>query len=324
MKRMWNNLLMDEATGTDGGGGVSGGGKPAGGATSFITTPDKGGQDPQKTAGADPTPGDGGKGNAGATDTAKGGQTSDWRSALPKELQEDATIKKFTSVDALAGAYINAQKLIGGDKIPVPNKHTTDKDWADIYKKLGLPEKVDDYNIKFKDGVPVEENFAKMFKQKAHAAGILPKQAQVLAEFFSDSIVQSQTHAEQMSQAEFTKNKQQLEKEWGNSFDLNVNRANKVVNELGGPELSELLNSTGAGGNAVIMKFLAKVGENLFKEHKFVEGEGTSSTLSPKELDAQINKLRAEPAYYDKAHPQHKAIVEEIKGLYDLRYPNKK
>ena len=309
---------MDTASDDNAGGG----GASNAGTNSFITTPSKGGKAPTKADGSGDSSGDEGKGNNLSNNSARGDAASDWKSALPKELQEDASLKKFTSLDALAGAYINAQKLIGADKIPVPGKYTTDDEWKEIYKKLGVPEKLEEYDIKFKDGVPVAEEFSKTFKEKAHTLGILPKQAQALAEWFSDSIAQGQQSAEMVSAEEFENNKKALVKEWGNAFDLNINRANKVVNDLGGEELVKMLNDTGAGANPVVLKFLAKIGENLYKEHKFVEGESSNNSYTPKELDTKIGQLRADPAYYDKNHPKHKTIVDEIKSLYDLRYPS--
>lgn len=320
MKRMWNNLLMDKAGDGTGGGGVSGGGAPAAGTNSFITPDGQAGKAAPKEGDAGTPPGGTGAAPASTTNPPAGNAPTDWRSGLPAELQEDASLKKFTSVHALAGAYINAQKLIGGDKIPVPNKHTTEADWKEIYKKLGVPEKVDEYQIKFKDGVPVDEEFSKQFVSQAHTLGILPKQAQALADWFSDSIVQGDQKSQQKANEHFEQQKAVLTKEWGNSFELQINRANKVAKELGGAEFVDYLNNTGMGANATVMKFLAKIGENMYKEHKFVEGEGTSSTMSPKQLDSEIAKLQSHPAYMDKLHPQHKAIVDEITGLYQKRY----
>jgi len=45
--------------------------------------------------------------------------------------------------------------------------------------------------------------------------------------------------------------------------------------------------------------------------------------MSPQELDKEINKLRMDPAYMDKSHPNHKAAVAEVKDLFEKRYPSK-
>jgi len=312
MRKMWNNLKMDAATD----GGAAGG--SSGGATSLLNT--NGGTPPAKADGTGTPPGDAGKSDASTNNASKGDAATDWRSSLPKELQEDATIKKFTSVHALAGAYVNAQKLIGGDKIAVPGKHTTEDDWKEIHKKLGLPEKIEDYGIKFKEGVSVDEQFATSFKQQAHAAGVLPKQAQALAEWFSDRIMANQVNQSEKIKQQFEANVNTLKKDWGNAYELNVNRANKAIMDLGGKEMVEYVNKSGMGSDPAFLKFLAKVGETVFTEHKFVDGQGGAGTMGPKELEAEIKKIQANPAYFDKMHPQHKVLVEEAKGLYEKRY----
>lgn len=315
MKLRWNNILMDAAgEGTGGGGAGSGGGNG-----SLITN---GGQqqDSAKAGGAGAASGGAGGNDSGTGGNNSGAAATDWRSTLPKELQEDASLKKFTSVHALASSYLSAQKLIGADKIHVPGAHTTDEQWKDIYKKLGVPDKVEDYKVTFKEGAGVQDDFAKEFLGKAFGAGILPKQAQALADWFSEATVANQTKYEADAKANFDKMVGELKKDWGNSYDLNVARANKVVKELGGDELANHFAQSGLGADGKILRFLATVGEKMFAEHKFVEGQGAAGAMSPKELDAEIAKLKADPAYFDKNHPKHKVVVAEMADLFKKRY----
>lgn len=308
--------LLDTAGGGDGGG--------SGGAGSLLTPSGGGSGAPAGAGDAGAASGaDSGKpaGDAGTGDGAKGGGTADWRSQLPKELQEDATLKKYTSVSALAGAYLNAQKLIGADKIAIPGKHATEEDWKNVYKKLGVPEKVDEYQVKFKEGVSIDEKFSKSFREFAHSKGILPSQAQALADWFSDVNAGSEAEIANEQKQQFAKTVETLKKDWGNSFDLQVARANKVIQEAGGDELAQHFATLGLGGDAKVMKFLAKVGEDLYGEHKFVEGQGGASTLTPKEIDAKIASLTKESAYFEKTHPNHKAVVAEVQDLFKLKYP---
>lgn len=323
MKKIWNNLgslLMDKA-----GDGGSGGGAAAG-SGSFFTPPAGGGQVPPDKGNAGASSGAAGDKppvDAGAGNAPQGTGASDWRSSLPKELQEDATIKKFSDVSTLAKSYLNAQKLIGADKIPVPTKHTTDEEWNNIYKRLGLPEKPEDYAVKFKEGVSVDDKFSKDFKDTAYKLGVLPKQAQALADWFSDINLGSEQSVKAEMDKKFQAGVAELKKEWGNSYELQVARANKAANDLGGKELVDYFNSTGLGGDKNIVKFLAKVGESLFGEHKFVDAQGTPDGMSPEQLDKEINKAKMDPAYLDKMHPNHKAAVKEVQELFQKRYPSK-
>ena len=324
MKNLWNNLgmlLLDVATeGAQGGTGAAGG-------TSFFTPPQGGGQVPTDKGDAGTAPGAGGNKPAepaSAGNSTQGAPASDWKSSLPQELQEDANIKKFTDVSTLAKSYINAQKLIGADKIAIPTKHATEEDWQNVYKKLGLPEKVEDYQVKFKEGVSLDENFAKSFAEQAYKAGVLPKQAQALADWISEINVTAETKVQEEIKKNFEKSVSELKQEWGNSFDLQLARANKFVNELGSPELVKFLSTSGLGADKNLVKMFAKAGEQLFAEHKFVEGQGGPGAMSPDEINKEIRKLQADPAYFDKGHPSHKQIVKEVTSLYEKLYPSKK
>ncbi len=321
MKKIWNsiwgNLLMDQVTE----GGTSGG------TTTSFLTPSKGGSTAAANTGdGNPPPGNPANNTANATATSNTTTASgvpDWRSSLPKELQEDANLKKFTDVSTLAKSYVNAQKLIGANKIPVPTKHTTDEEWQGVYKSLGLPEKLEEYQVKFKEGVSIDDKFGNDFRAAAHKAGVLPKQAQALADWFSDINLSAEQSVEKDVLARYNTGVNDLKKEWGNSYDLQISRAKKVADEMGGPELVEYFNKIGMGGDKNFIKLLAKVGETMFAEHKFVEAQGGAGTMSPDDLDKEIRKLSSDPAYFDKLHPSHKSIVKEVSDLYAKRYPSK-
>ena len=54
-------------------------------------------------------------------------------------------------MEDLLKSYKHAQKLVGADKIPVPNKHATEEDWNEVFKRLGAPDKPEDYKYNIKD-----------------------------------------------------------------------------------------------------------------------------------------------------------------------------
>ena len=76
---------------------------------------------------------------------------TNWKDALPEEVREDPSMQAIQSVDNLAKSYVNAQKMVGSDKIIVPNKYAEDNEWNDVFTKLGLPEKAEDYDLTFKE-----------------------------------------------------------------------------------------------------------------------------------------------------------------------------
>lgn len=305
-------VLMDSA-----GDGTGGGGD--GGAPSLLDNPGSGG-DPAGGGGSDDPPGGGtgGKGDPPSDKPTKGGSPADWRSSLPKELQDDATIKKFPSVDALAGAYLNAQKLIGADKIAVPNPKTaTPEDWENVFNKLGRPA-LEKYEVKFKDGESVDKDFAEAFRASAHKAGLLPSQAQALADWFSGRRTEAEQKYIETQKNELKAQVENLKKDWGNTFDARIGRVNKMLQEAGA---TDYFKKAGYGSDATLYRYLDTFAEKLYKDHKLVDGASGKTVRTKDEVQAAISKMHADPAYTNKNHPAHNAAVKEMQSLFQELHP---
>ena len=96
-----------------------------------------------------------------------------WKEAISEEFREDPNIAKFTEIDALAKSYINATRMIGQDKVAVPNNNSTDDQWNEVYDKLGRPESPEKYKLEANsDVVPLDESAIKQFAENAHQLGL--------------------------------------------------------------------------------------------------------------------------------------------------------
>ena len=67
-----------------------------------------------------------------------------WRDSLPDDIKGNTSLEKFSDVSTLAKSYINAESMIGKDKMVVPGVNTTEDEWNDIYTKLGRPSTPDE------------------------------------------------------------------------------------------------------------------------------------------------------------------------------------
>ena len=54
----------------------------------------------------------------------------DWRSMISEDLRGDTSLQHIGSIDAMAKSYINAQKMVGADKVAIPGSWGTDEDWG--------------------------------------------------------------------------------------------------------------------------------------------------------------------------------------------------
>lgn len=320
MRVRTDNLLQNKA-GEDG--SAAGGGSllttSGGGGTSQVS---KGDANTGDAASANQTT----PGNNSASGATTGGANNDWKSALPKELQDDPSIKLFNDVSALAKSYIHAQKLVGADKIPVPSKHATDEDWKGVYKKLGLPEDVKEYALNFPESVSIDKDFVEAFKTTAHQAGILPKQAQALADWFSKTNADAESRMATEFKSQQAKNIEALKTEWGEAFQPKLNKAQQVLREAGSPELLKYLEDTGLGNDTNLIRLLAGIGDKFLREGGDINTGASSNAMTPKDAQKEYAKVMADMAhpYWVKEHPGHKAAIEEVATLFKMANPGSK
>jgi len=226
----------------------------------------------------------------------------------------------------LAKSYISAQKLVGADKISVPSKHATDDDWAGVFKKLGLPSDLKEYDVKMADGVSIDKEFVEAFKTTAHKAGILPRQAQAIADWFSKTNLEAETRISNEFKTAQTKNLETLKTEWGDAFDSKVGKAQRVLREAGNPALIQYLDESGLGNNSNLIRLLSSIGEKFLTEGSDINTKGAANVMTPKDAQNEYNKVMADMKhpYWTKDHPGHKAAMEEVNNLFKMANPQAK
>lgn len=269
------------------------------------------------------TGGGSGAGAAGGSGGQGAGAAPSWRDSLPEEIRGDATLSKYGDIQALANAHISLQRMVGADKIPVPGKNASDADWQGVFKKLGLPESVDKYEIKAPDSIK-DQGFLKAFKEEALKAGILPQQAEKLLAWSAGNATQAQQAANAQRQQAVAQGIDKLKTEWGEGWDQKVQEAKLGVEWAGGEELANYLKQTGLGNDPQVIKLFNKIGQSL-AEGK-VRGEGTRSFgLSPDDAQKQINLMMSDAnhAYHNKNHADHARSVEEAQRLFQAIHGKK-
>ena len=60
-------------------------------------------------------------------------------------------MQNFSTMNDFVKSYLSAQKLVGSNKVAIPNKMATDEDWEEVYSKLGRPAKPEDYKYSFSE-----------------------------------------------------------------------------------------------------------------------------------------------------------------------------
>lgn len=241
-----------------------------------------------------------------------------WKEAISEEFRNDPNISKFTELDALAKSYINATRMIGQDKVAVPNENSTDDQWQEVYGKLGRPESPDKYKLEVKsDVVPLDEGAIKSFAENAHQLGLNNKQAQGILEFYKNSMEGSAQQNQVDMETAQAQSEQQLRKEWGGNYEANIKKAAAVAKANMDANIldMQLKDGTRLGDNPAIIKGFANIA-NLMSEDKLVstESENVSQGI---DYDAEISKIvnDRDGPYWNKAHPDHDKIVQKVFNL---------
>ena len=225
----------------------------------------------------------------------------------------------FNNMEDFVKSYLHAQKLVGADKIPVPNKHATEDDWNEVFKRLGAPETPDDYKYNFKDQ-ELDQSQVQEFNKTAHRLGLLPKQAEGLIKFYNEmngSIASSQEEAAAQAQLQ---TETELKKEFGPQFAKRLDQAKKLaVNSLGSEFLENTILKDGSrlGDNIKVIKAFSELADKL-SEDEIIKGDG-SDYMTAKDIEKEINELTQEgSAYWIKTHPNHQKAVQEVLKLREM------
>jgi|TARA_B110000305_G_scaffold238597_1_gene304363 hypothetical protein len=256
--------------------------------------------------------------NTEATE-AVSNQEINFKDLIPESFKEDKSLNNFNNMEDLLKSYKHAQSLVGADKIPVPNKHATEEDWNEVFKRLGAPEKPEDYKYDFKDQ-EMDSGQLSEFNKTAHKLGLLPKQAEGLIKYYNElngNIAENQEDQAAKSQLV---TETELKKEFGPQFSKRLDQAKKLaVNSLGSDFLENTYLKDGSrlGDNLSVIKAFSQLADKL-SEDEIIKGDG-SEYMTAKDLEKEINELTQEgSAYWSKTHPNHNKAVQEVLKLREL------
>jgi len=243
--------------------------------------------------------------------------TVDFQSLIPEEYREEKSLQNFNKMDDFVKSYLHSQKLVGLDKIAVPNKHATDEDWKEVYKKLGSPETADAYKYSLPEDHQVPEDTLKSFSEEAVKLGLLPNQADGIMKYYNEVINQGVNDQNIKTEEARKVAEQELRNEFGSTFENRITGAkNLATATLGSDFLNNTMLADGSklGDNPQIVKAFANLSEKL-SEDDIVKGD-TPDFMTTNDITKQIASLQQPgSAYWDKKHPAHATAVEEVAAL---------
>ena len=246
----------------------------------------------------------------------------DFKSLIPAEYKEEKALQNFQDMKGFVKSYLHSQKLVGADKIPVPNKHATDEDWNEVYTRLGKPESPDGYKFNLpKDNNKLDDNSLKAFSEQAHKLGLLPHQADGIIKYYNELANAAEVDTNSKAETSRLQAEEALRKEFGPAYNNKLSAAKNLASAtLGSDFLSNTVLKDGSklGDNPTVVKAFADLAGKL-SEYTIVKGD-IPSYMTIKEIDQQIAKIKQPgSAYWQKDHPNHNAAVQEAFKLQELK-----
>ena len=246
---------------------------------------------------------------------------STWKDSISEVYRNDPNIQKFTEADALAKSYINAVRMIGQDKMIVPNKNFTEDQWEEAYIKMGRPDSADKYSLDIKsDVVPLDEQAIKSFQEQSFKLGLNNEQAKGVLDFYKNNMEAQTQQAKVDAETSQAQAQNLLRQEWGRDYDANIAKAKSLATANLAPEVFEMQLADGSrlGDNVDVIKGFAKIA-SMMSEDKILSTESENMDKS-EDIQTEIDQIMNDKngPYWNKSHPNHDKVVQQVYTLREM------
>lgn len=224
-------------------------------------------------------------------------------STLPDDIRENKSWEKFNDPSALAGSYLELQKLVGkkGDFV---GEDGTPEEFAEMWSKLGKPKSVEDYGIELPEDLrSLEGSFEKSQSvlQLAHDANLTKEQASKLFEGLYAMESEDISAIKAVNDKNLADGEATLREAWGNGFSEMANNVTALEKRLG---VFEEFEANGLNANPSILKLLGTLAGEL-SETSTIE---TAIASTPVGVEHELEEITAKIKEFmnsGKRIPQH-------------------
>jgi hypothetical protein len=249
-----------------------------------------------------------------------------WANALDTELREVAAAKGWQSPADAVRSYASLERLLGGEKIPLPPANAPASDWDAVWDRLGRPTSPGGYSFEKPQGYDgYSDELAEWARKACHKVGMPARMAEAFHnEFvgFARDLVEAQETKQAMNDVELHAF---MEREWGSLRDEKLGAFRRAANAfMESPQSLDRLQQI--MGTPETLRMFVKIGEFLGEDRALGAGQ-RSFRLSREEAEQEFSKIRqaaiADPKHplMDKLHPDHQKLVERVETLMRTIYP---
>jgi len=252
-------------------------------------------------------------------------ETFSWKSQVGEDLSKAPSLGKFEDTKAglaeVAKSYVNLEKLLGHEKVPLPKGPEDAEGRAAFNKAIGVPSAPEKYALPDKEmpgGLEAASADKDTFQQVFHKYGLTPEQANGLWNEYASITGNLYNKAQMEYSDKLDQNINALRKEWGDAYAGNIELGQMVINKFSDDnKMADFLTANLAKDPAGI-KFLAKIGSQ-FAENKVGDFQYKRFAMTPDEAKNEVARIKADqnhPYNSEKAtEDDHQSAVSHVNRL---------
>jgi len=246
-----------------------------------------------------------------------------WKSSLSEDLQGSPSLKKFaddkSGLENVAKSYLELQKMMGHEKIPMPKDDNDVEGKALFNKAMGIPDSPKDYalsDVKIPDQMKPIIVSKDTFAEIVHKQGLTPKQADGMWKEYNRLNLNAYEWALGDYQKKVDETKNTLANEWGDGYNVKISQAQSVINEFGGDKETQKFLTANLIADPRGAKFLADIGHQ-FAENQIGEFSQINYARTPAEAKAEVDKIMANKGhdYYSDDPVKRGKAIDYVNSL---------
>ena len=244
-----------------------------------------------------------------------------WRDFVPEEYRSDKVYDRAVSLEGIFKSLGSAERMVGKNKVGIPDKNSTDGDWNAFYKAVGMLDKPESYKFDKDPEIADEfwpEEITSVMQKASFEARVNEKQAAVYNKAFNEFIKQQIAKTKIEKDLEYSEELKGLKTEWSGSYDANIHLGNVALEKAtsGQDELRARVKDK-FGPDPDFARIMKNLGVN-FSEGKVLDTDGTTP-VTASDVDEQMEALRSTDAYKNKMNPGHKRAMDKMSRMYETK-----
>jgi len=207
-------------------------------------------------------------------------QQPGWVTSVPKDYRDK--VSGYESMGDFMGAALDAMAATERATIR-PTEDAAPEQWAEYWKAVGRPDSPDGYELTAPEGVAIDDEMAREFREEAFAAGVPAEHAQRMFKWY----VQRETQRQQKRLADgAASTERQLRDEWGADYEEKIAGARRLLDSYAPDGFRDYLDSSGLGNDPRLVKMLVGISQRMSRD-RMVNGQSRVG-LTDKEKVAEL------------------------------------